>query len=290
MTGNRRFALVLLASAIVLVAGGCAASPGTGTSATPAAQTSDAHGTQSGTASAGERGVILFDMAHSEIFAAEDTSELGQSKAVERMRSAGYEVRVNAQPLTSESLDGVAALYVAGPMQPFTTDEETIVDDYLERGGTVVMSIHVPYPVLNMPAKWGLPVATGVMQSPNPVEGQQASIFTADSITDDEITSGVNSVLVVSGWPVRTDATKLATAKLVVQTAGDVIADTNANNVLDGGDLQAPFGVVGVAPVGSGRVIVLGDDGILANVGIDQADNAKLLDNILEVISAPKGA
>jgi len=35
---------------------------------------------------------------------------------------------------------------------------------------------------------------------------------------------------------------------------------------------------------------VLGDDGIFANMCIKLGDNALLLSNILELISAPKGA
>ncbi len=236
------------------------------------------------------RGVIVFDMAHGEIFAPEDTSELGQSRAVEQMRAAGYEVRVNTQPLTAESLDGVAAVFLAGPMAVFSKDEEAVLDDYLERGGTVVLSIHVPYPVLGMPARWGLPVATGVMQALDAGPQQDPGVFGTESVVDDPITNGVDQVVIVSGWPVKTDTTRLASAKLVVLAAGRVAADTNASGTYDAEDLQQPFGVVGVATVGSGRVVVLGDDGIFANMGITQADNAKLLENILELITAPKGA
>jgi len=236
------------------------------------------------------KGVIVFDTAHGEIFAPDDTSELGQSSAVQKMKDSGYEVRVNSSAITSATLDGVAAVYLPGPMRPFSKDEETVIDDYLERGGTVVMSIHVPYPVLAMSARWGLPVRTGVMAIT--AEGVQGDpgVFSTTRIVEDPLTEGVQSVMIVSGWPVATDTTKLATAKLVVLAEGPVAADTNANGQYDAGDEQQPFGVVGVAPVGSGRVVVLGDDAIFANVGFGQADNAKLLENILKLISAPKGA
>ncbi len=236
------------------------------------------------------RGVIVFDKAHGEIFAPEDTSELGQSEAVSRMSAAGYRVRVNNDAITDESLDGVAAVYLPGPMRAFSKDEEKVLDDYLERGGTVILTIHVPYPILGMPARWGLPVATGVMQAVGTDEGADPGVFGTDSIVEHAITRDVKQVVVISGWPVKTDATRLATAKLVVLAAGNVVADTNANGAADPEDLQQPFGVVGVAPVGSGQVIVLGDDAIFANMGIKLGDNARLLDNILELISAPKGA
>jgi len=236
------------------------------------------------------RGAIVFDMAHGEIFAAEDASRLGQSTAVGKMRESGYEVRINTAPITEKTLDGVAALYVPGPMRSFSADEQTVLDDYLERGGTVVLSIHVPFPVLAMPARWGLPVRTGVMTLTGPDAGEDPGIFQTDEIVEDPLTEGVNNVVVVSGWPLATDTTKLSTAKLVVLAKGAIAADTNANGTIDPDDSQPPFGVVGVAPVGSGRVVVLGDDAIFANVGIGVGDNMKLLENILELISAPKGA
>lgn len=122
------------------------------------------------------------------------------------------------------------------------------------------------------------------------VDVPDPGVFRTDSIVEDPLTEGVSQILVVSGWPVQTDSTKLASAKLVVLAKGNVVADTNANGRYDGNDEQQPFGVVGVAPVGSGRVVVLGDDAIFANMGIKEADNMRLLENILKLISAPKGA
>ncbi len=273
-----------VASAILLLVLPLAACAGETT--TPSAQQQSAPQSQP----EATKGVIVFDAAHGEIFAPDDTSELGQSAAVEKMRESGYEVKVNSEKITAETLDGVAALYVPGPMRPFTPEEQTLLDDYLERGGTVVMTIHVPYPVLAMPARWGLPVRTGVMTMVGPDVQGDPGVFSTSTVVDDPLTKGVKSVLVVSGWPVATDTTKLSTAKLVVLAKGNVAADTNANGQLDPGDEQQPFGVVGVAPVGSGRVVVLGDDAIFANVGINSADNMKLLENILDLISAPKGA
>lgn len=283
-----RIRTLLWAWAALLVAFAVGCAP-----ATQGAAPSPATSVEQSTAPAPQpaaRGTIVFDTAHGEIFKPEDTTELGQSDVVSRMNQAGYEVRVNTQPIEASTLDGVAALYVPGPMRPFTPEEQTVLDDYLERGGTVILSIHVPYPVMGLPARWGLPVRPGIMANTASNAGPEPSVFETDAIVDDPLTQDVKGIVVLSGWPVDTDPTKLATAKLVVLAKGLVAADTNANGAYDPGDEQQPFGVVGVAPVGSGRVVVLGDDAIFANIGMGQADNAKLLENILEMISAPKGA
>jgi len=233
---------------------------------------------------------VVFDMAHGEVFAPGDTSELGQSRVVEKIQAAGYEVRVNTSEISTATLDGAAAIYVPGPMRPFTEQEKTALDEYLERGGTVVLSIHVPYPVLATPARWGLPVGTAVMQSTEPVDNTDAGVFVTTEMAPHPLTKGVNELLVVSGWPLSTDPTKLATAELVVTAGPSVVVDGDDDGAFSPADPQPPYGVVGVAPVGSGQVIVLGDDALLANIAIDEADNATLLDNILELIGAPKGA
>ena len=46
-----------------------------------------------------------------------------------------------------------------------------------------------------------------------------------------------------------------------------------------------PFGVVGVSDFGAGSFILVGDDAVFANVGIRQADNARLLGNILRLMA-----
>ena len=68
------------------------------------------------------------------------------------------------------------------------------------------------------------------------------------------------------------------------------MVDGNGDNAFDTSDPQPPYGVVGVATIGSGRVVVLGDDAIFANIAIDTNDNAKFLDNLLELISSPRPA
>ncbi len=281
----RRFALLLACAAVLVATAGCGAS---GVQPSPDAGTAP---TTTPAPGAGAAGTIVFDRAHGEIFPPEDTSQLGQSQAVERMRAAGYEVRVNTDTISPATLDGVAAVYVPGPMRPFTAAEQQLLDDYLARGGTIVLTIHVPYPVLSIPAKWGLPVGTGVMALTAPgAPGNDPSVFYTENIAASEITQGVKRVVIFSGWPLKTDPTRLAEATMVVSVDEGVVADTNNDRRFDSGDDQPPFGVVGIAPVGSGRVIIMSDDAIFANVGINEGDNGRLLDNILKLIKAPRGA
>jgi hypothetical protein len=199
------------------------------------------------------------------------------------MRDAGFEVAVNRQVVTAETLRGASGLIVAGPMVPLRREEYVAITDFVKAGGTLLMTIHVPYPVLAVPAHWGLPVSPAVMMSENPVAGaNDASIFVADVVRPGPLTEGVSRIAVVSGWPVSATSRD---ATIAVATGADTIADKNRNQKLDPGE-KGSFGVVGMAKVGRGTVVVLGDDAIFANIALYAEDNVKLLDNVIRLMRA----
>lgn len=231
------------------------------------------------------KGRIIFDMGHGEIFGAEDTTELGQSQAIARMRQAQYDVVVNQDPITAADLEGASGLVLAGPMSPLAPDEYDAITSFVERGGTVLLTIHVPYPVMAVPAHWGAPVGTEILMSQTPAAGPQApSVFFADVVAESPLTEGVNQVLVVSGWPVsRVDGGQPLVSTRPdtwLSPAGDQQPEPSADAVF------GSYGVIAVADVGRGRVVVVGDDAIFANLAINEGDNARLLDNIIGLMTA----
>lgn len=227
-------------------------------------------------------GTIVFDMSHGEIFGAEDATELGQSQAVERMRNAGFNVLISRSRITSQTLAGASGLVLAGPMSPLIGDEYDAVTSFAEDGGTVLLTIHVPFPVFAVPAHWGLPVEPFVMQGAEPLPGQSdAGILIADQVVPGPLTEGVRQVLVLSGWPVTAAAPG---AELAVRTADGAWVDRDRNGTREASETAA-MGLVGVRTVGKGRVVVVGDDAVFANIAIGEADNARLLDNILRLMS-----
>lgn len=233
------------------------------------------------------RGTILFDMAHSEVFGPQDPGQLGQSAAVERMRAGGYAVKVTTEKISAALLTSdVAAVYLAGPMVPFMDKERTLLDDFVRRGGTMIITVHVPYPIIGTPARYGLPVRTGVMI--DPTIQSDPGVWVTDRIIADPVTAGVKQLSVVSGWPVGVSKSEIADSRIVVLAPKSVVVDADNNNQFTASDPQPPYGVVGVATIGSGRVVIMGDDGIFANIAINTYDNARLLDNLLDLIAAPK--
>lgn len=231
------------------------------------------------------RGTIVFDMGHGEIFSADDTTELGQSNAVARMQEAGFEVTVNRDQITAEDLGTASGLVIAGPMRPLLAEEYAVITDFLTRGGTVLLTIHVPFPVEKVPAHWGLPVGTEIMLSKRPLaSAAEPSIFAADVITESTLTEGVKRIAVLSGWPVSSATDD---AKLVVKTGEDtwLAATGDKSPAPDSDTVFESHGVIGATRVGSGVVVVSGDDAIFSNLALPAEDNLRLLDNIIKLMS-----
>lgn len=261
----------IAAAAMCVSLGGCAAGqrPSAGAS-TPAP--------------APNRGQVVFDMGHGEVFSPQDTSDLGQSIAINQIRSAGFDVVVNNDLITPEDLKEASGLIIAGPMRSLQDSEYAAIQDFVRKGGTVLLTIHVPFPVLKVPAHWGLPVGTKIMMSKTPVSSQSPSIFVADKVSSDPLMTGVRQVLVLSGWPVGAVSDS---ARIEVQTR----QDTWLTGVGDKEPTPPPgtkfgsYGVIGVASVGKGKVIVSGDDAVFANIAIGEYDNARLLGNIIDLMA-----
>lgn len=233
-------------------------------------------------------GTVVFDMGHGEIFGAEDTSELGQSQAIERIKAAGFDVTINNDPITAEDLAEASGLIIAGPMTALSDQEYADITAFMERGGTVLLTIHVPFPVLKVPAHWGLPVGTEIVMSEGPTANpQQPSVFMTDQIAQNPITEGVGVVLVVSGWPV---AAASESAQILVSTSNQawLSAPGDQQPKRPEGTALGTYGMIGVANVGTGQIIVSGDDAVFANIAINEASNARLLDNIIRAMSMMK--
>lgn len=274
MNRAARTAAAVLAVALLIALPGCSPSP---KDADPASVPDAA---AEATSSPAPTRTLVFDMGHREIFGPDDTTDLGQSRAIEQMRAAGFDVVVNTDDITTEDLKGASGLMLAGPMIPLKDSEYDTITDFAEQGGTVLMTIHVPFPVLRVPAHWGLPVEPYILMSETPYAGEDPSVFPATVMAKSRLTEGVESIAVVSGWPVTTAHTD---SEYVIKTDGNTWVDGNDNKLRDAGE-KAEYGVVAARRVGEGYIIVVGDDAVFANIAIGQPGNARLLDNILELM------
>ncbi len=259
---------VLIAGAVTVILSGCGGSvPGV-------------DGDASEQSAVGGR--VVFDMAHGEVFGADDTSELGQSVAVAAVREAGFAIDVRHERFDSETLSEASGLILPGPMVAFTAEEMDAIEEYLRGGGVVLLTIHVPYGISHLPERFGVEVVPGVIQSARPV-GQDPGVFMADQVFAHDLTSGVEEVLVLSSWAV---AVEEEDAEVVVASGPDTWLVIHGSEAGEEPEVyRGPLGVIAVSHVGAGTFVVIGDDAVFANVAIDQADNRRLLDNMLQMMA-----
>ena len=127
---------------------------------------------------------------------------------------------------------------------------------------------------------FGLQLSNAVLQRTDPAPGADPGELVADVVAGDILTEGVRGLYVISGWGVRGLTPH---SKIIISTNERTWADVNDNGVDEKTDAHGSFGMVGVTRAGKGTIIIAGDDAIFANAAIDQADNQRHLDNILQL-------
>ena len=227
-------------------------------------------------------GRVVFDMAHGEVFGAQDTSALGQSAAVERIANAGFDVEVNESRFTTESVDGAAGIILPGAMRLPTFDEQDVLEAYVRGGGVLVITTHVSYPLMTLPERYGMGLTPLVITSDNPLPGADSGSFLATTVAPHPLTEGIEQLLVISSWAVTADGPD---AHVAVSSDADTWAD-DGDHRRTAADPVGPLGIVAFARLGEGTVVLIGDDAVFANGAIGHEGNARLLDNILDLMGA----
>lgn len=234
------------------------------------------------TSPASIHGRVVFDMAHGEVFGAQDTTALGQSGAVERIVQAGFDVEINQSRFTTESVSGASGIILAGAMRLPTFDEQDVLEQYVRDGGVLVITTHVSYPLMVLPERYGMGLTSLVITSDNPLPAADAGSFLANTVEPDMLTEGVGDILVLSSWAVTANGED---ARVVISSDEDTWAD-DGDHARTGADAVGPLGIVAVSRLGKGAVVLIGDDAVFANGAIGHDGNKQLFDNVLGLMGA----
>jgi hypothetical protein len=234
--------------------------------------------------STGSGPVVLYDVAHLEIFGPKNTSDLGASAAVARMRKAGLRVVANHDPYTDEMLKGVSGVIISGNMRPIGESEIAALRRFMERGGIVLVTVHIAPMAQNLVQPFGMALSGGVLQTTQPRSGDTAEKLVCTNIEKSRLTEGVNSIRVLGAWAVAVQSPSV----IVVGTGKDAWLDQDNNGSLGTNDMQGPFGMIAERQVGKGVIIVSGDDAVFANIALASTDNLQLFDNIIKAFKEPQ--
>jgi Domain of unknown function (DUF4350) len=230
--------------------------------------------------STGSGPIVLFDVAHREIFGPKNTSELGQSAAVARMRAAGVRVVATHSPFTPAMLRGVSGVMISGNMQPLDADELTALREFMTQGGVVVLTIHIAPMDQNIAQAFGFALSPQVLQATTPQPGGDPLNFTCTSIEQHPLTKGVGAVKVLGAWGIA----PRPPSQILVGTSADTWLDVDGDGKRTSKDMSGRFGMVGLNQIGKGAFIISGDDAVFANVALASKDNMQLFDNIVKAI------
>ncbi|NOZ59185.1 MAG: DUF4350 domain-containing protein [Euryarchaeota archaeon] len=220
-----------------------------------------------------EKPLLLVDYAHGEVFPPLDPRELGYSKLDEIFREAGYQVRVISEPLTEKELRRARVYLLAGPMSELSEEERAAVRGFVERGGRVVVLVHIASPLRGFLAEYNITLGWVLAEEVNTLG--RPHDFVVRDVEGTGILKGVDSLSFHGAFSVR------APGRYAL-TSPNAWEDLNLNGVRDEGEPRGKFALIGIAKYGKGYVLVIGDDATLANRFIGEEDNLKLARNIAE--------
>lgn len=234
--------------------------------------------------STGRGKIVLFDLAHSEIFGPTNTTDVGQSAAVARMRKAGLRVVATHTPYTAEMLKGVSGVIISGNMKPLETSELMVLQQFVSDGGVLLTAVHVAPMDVSLAMRFGFGLSPAVLQTTSPGSDGNPVNFTCTTIEKHPLTEGVSGVKILGGWALVPSPP----SQIVVGTGTDAWFDVDGNKQFTEADAKGPFGMVGVRQQGKGTFIISGDDAVFANIALASKDNMQLFDNVVSTMKAAR--
>ncbi len=221
----------------------------------------------------------VFDLSHSEIFSPIRAGELDYSSFYSLIRDSGtgVEVGVNEGPVTTESLKGVGTYIIAGPARGFSPDEAAALKAFVERGGNLLVLLHISPPVASLTHEFGIIVSNFVICERAGLIGGKPQDFLVTKFAAHPLASGLKGIAVYGTWGLL----PVNGASPVAMTSKAAWADLDRNREFNEGEPVEEFAIIAVRELGAGKVVVVADDAPFQNRFINDADNRKLAENII---------
>ncbi|GLI38282.1 hypothetical protein GHYDROH2_17830 [Geobacter hydrogenophilus] len=216
--------------------------------------------------------LVLVDQGHGQRFAVEQEGELHLSRLAAILGEEGLQVATSRERLTDESLAKAAALVISGPFEPLAPEEVDAVVRFLERGGRVALMLHVGQPLAGLIHRVGGDFSNSVIHERQNVIAENDITFRIRDLATHPLFSGVEQFSLYGGWALN-GLTPLA------RTSAEAWVDLDGNRKLSAADAVDRFTVVAEGSIGSGRILIFGDDAIFQNRYLDDS-NSRLARNL----------
>jgi hypothetical protein len=219
---------------------------------------------------------ILFDQGHNQRFIIEKKGELHLSKLADIMRNSGTLVVSTNKPLTDDILKDVKALVISGAFQTVRPDEIEAVVRFIERGGRLVVMLHIGQPVVGLLQKLDLDHSNFVLhERTNAIDTD--TNFRVIKLAASPLFSGLTYFSVYGCWAIDQGRT----GTIIAQTSPQAWVDLNGDKILSTGDASGEFTIAVSGTRGAGSYIVFGDDALFQNRYLDE-NNSKLASNLAD--------
>jgi len=206
--------------------------------------------------------LLLVDQAHDQRFVVDNDEPLHLSGLAAIMKGEGFEVRSSAEPLTDESLKGVAALVISGPFKPLEAAEVEAVARFVERGGRLAAMLHIGSSFAGLLQRLEINFTNYVLYEQEHIIDGDPRNFQVKTLENSPLFGGIDRFSLYGGWALMNSA---PSGRIIAATSSKGWVDLNGDKKLSKGDAVGSFGVVATGELGAGRFVVFGDDAIFQN-------------------------
>ena len=213
-------------------------------------------------AAATPRLVALFDESHGQRFLPEHDGPLDLSQFAKVLEQQGFAIQATDHAITDQVLVHVDVLLISGAFKPVTAAEVEAITRFVERGGRLVVMLHIGPPVAELLHRLHTSISNGVIcESENIIENTCAN-FRVTQLKPHDVTKGVKEFSIFGGWALLSTG---ANANVIAETSPRAWIDLNGDGKLGPGDAVQSFGVLIAGQLVRGRFVVVGDDAVFQN-------------------------
>lgn len=227
---------------------------------------------------------VVFDQAHGERFLVEGDGPLDLTVLASRFHGRGARVEISRDPLTSPFLARVDVLVVSGPFAPFSAEEVRAVVAFVERGGRLVVMLHIGPPAVALLEPFGIGIWGGIVRDGGTVLAGEPLHFEVETRTSHPLIRDLARYRTYGSWALEPLGPH---ARAVASTGEAAWLDVDGDRRQGPGEVARPFALLVASERGAGRVVAFGDDAVFQNQFLT-GDNLRLADNLVQwLLEAP---
>ncbi len=225
-------------------------------------------------------GKVVIDLSHSNMVSWWSLDAF-LAELARRNVTAGF---YDSWSKVEEALDDAACLVVAAPTRPYREDEAKRVEEFVKKGGILILlfdpsyeyigqlglSNYVVAPVNSLAARFGITFSYGFLYSESDYYGIYRNVRVRD-FSNSTLFKGVKEMVLFTASAVRTDHAAAWTSNTTYSSAAEA---------------QDRYAVVALAKIGNGTVIALGDITVFSEPFCRVADNDLFISNLASIVSS----